>query len=70
MSLHTQDFEYVKTNNDSKGVESSSRLGGSINGNGHQQQGKRKEKKTRVLTKIDFYVIFQFDSKNLSGNEN
>ena len=42
MSLHTQDFEYVRTtNNDSKGVETYSRGGASLLGNGHSHQGKR-----------------------------
>ena len=53
MSLHTQDFEYVKTNNDSKGVEGSARLGGSVIGNGHSLHGKIEYKSKLVFIKSD-----------------
>ena len=40
MSLHTQDFEYVKTNIDPKGIDVSSRAGSAIIGNGNSNHGK------------------------------
>ena len=55
MSLHTQDFEYVKTDNASKGVEGSARLGGPVIGNGHSQHGKNDYKPTLVFTSRDIY---------------
>ena len=54
MSLHTQDFEYVKTDNASKVVEGSARLGGSVIGNGHSQHGKTDYGLTFVLEKLMF----------------
>ena len=50
MALQTQDFEYVKTNQDVRGVETSSQLG-FVN----SQEGNFKD--TIIRTKTTFYLV-------------